>query len=341
MIGIDETIIRKLVHHKVSSVEKNSIISQTLFDYTNEDEENVLKKLLLKPFTNHTNTFEFFHEVDLGYNVLFNLTKNIFSDEDFISNSRNIAQHLITVSKHPNIKDGDLFIAKFEDIRMGNKYIDGIGIYKFEEKENFLEISVKNNSINRKFKKGIGNKKPEKACLILFTEEPYTILIIDNNTKETDYWQNDFILHKSKNDNVNNTHDFLTITKDYITSQIQNDIEVSKTDQINLLNRSVDYFKKHEIFNRQEFEEEVFEDQKIIESFNKFDSRFCLENEIKISDNFEISGQAVKKQARSIKSVLKLDKNFHIYIHGNQDLIEQGVDESGRKYYKIYYENEV
>jgi hypothetical protein len=38
--------------------------------------------------------------------------------------------------------------------------------------------------------------------------------------------------------------------------------------------------------------------------------------------------------------VLKLDKNFHIYIHGGRDMIERGVDESGRKYYKIYYNEE-
>jgi hypothetical protein len=48
----------------------------------------------------------------------------------------------------------------------------------------------------------------------------------------------------------------------------------------------------------------------------------------------------VKKQARVFKSVLKLDKNFHIYIHGNRELIEQGVEKDGRKFYKIYFEKE-
>ena len=50
--------------------------------------------------------------------------------------------------------------------------------------------------------------------------------------------------------------------------------------------------------------------------------------------------QAVKKQARVFKSVLKLDKNFHIYIHGNRELIEQGVEKDGRKFYKLYFESE-
>jgi len=48
----------------------------------------------------------------------------------------------------------------------------------------------------------------------------------------------------------------------------------------------------------------------------------------------------VKKQARIFKTVLKLDKNFRIYIHGNRELIEQGVEKDGRKYYKIYFEQE-
>jgi len=132
----------------------------------------------------------------------------------------------------------------------------------------------------------------------------------------------------------------LTLTKDYITSQFQNDFEVTKADQIDFLNRSVDYFKKHETFEKQEFEKEVFGDNDVIESFKKFDQVYQRENEIVLTDSFEISEKAVKKQARAFKSVLKLDKNFHIYIHGNRDLIEQGVDSNGRKYYKIYYEEE-
>ena len=48
----------------------------------------------------------------------------------------------------------------------------------------------------------------------------------------------------------------------------------------------------------------------------------------------------MKKQARAFKSVLKLDKNFHIYIHGDRNMIEQGIDNDGRKFYKIYYQEE-
>ena len=46
------------------------------------------------------------------------------------------------------------------------------------------------------------------------------------------------------------------------------------------------------------------------------------------------------KQEKSFKSVLKLDKNFHIYIHGDRQLIEKGTDADGRKFYKVYYDKE-
>lgn len=42
-----------------------------------------------------------------------------------------------------------------------------------------------------------------------------------------------------------------------------------------------------------------------------------------------------------LKSVIKLDKNFHIYVHGRRDLIERGFDEEkGKKYYKVYFDEE-
>jgi hypothetical protein len=58
-------------------------------------------------------------------------------------------------------------------------------------------------------------------------------------------------------------------------------------------------------------------------------------------ESFDIDLAAVKKQGKVFKSILKLDKNFHIYIHGRQDLIERGFDEAkGKHFYKVYFEQE-
>ncbi|MCL4639824.1 MAG: nucleoid-associated protein, partial [Olivibacter sp.] len=60
-----------------------------------------------------------------------------------------------------------------------------------------------------------------------------------------------------------------------------------------------------------------------------------------IGDGFEISGQAVKKESKIFKSILKLDKNFHVYIHGKREYIEKGFDEErGKHFYKLYFDQE-
>ena len=76
----------------------------------------------------------------------------------------------------------------------------------------------------------------------------------------------------------------------------------------------------------------------MIGAFNDYKKSYQAEKEIQIVDDFDISPSAVKKQARTFKSILKLDKNFHIYIHGNRNLIEKGFDQAtGLQYYKVFF----
>ena len=223
---------------------------------------------------------------------------------------------------------------------LGSEIFNGLGIFKVEKKETFLETPEWTKEPSLLFKEGISEKRLDKACLILFGSEPYTILAYDNNSSEATYWKNDFINLDFKRDHINNTNQFLQMTKNYITDQLPEEFEVSKTDQIDLLNKSIGYFKNHEQFDKSEFEMEVFGDAEAIKSFRYFDDQYQQEMDLDLSENFKISSNSVKKQARIFRSVLKLDKNFHVYIHGNRELIERGEDSDGRKYYKIYFENE-
>ena len=339
MISIDHSTISKIIYHSVSVADDKFILSNELFA-CNDDEEQVLKNIFLKPFANAFNAFEFKHEIDLKLNPLFKLSKDILEGEDFIEISKDICQHLKTVSKHVNIKDGDVFILKLNDVKYGDGFYEALGIFKVENKQDFIETTSANDNPPLNFKKGIGTKKLDKACLIIFTDEPFTIFPIDNNTVDTAYWQDDFISLKVKNDNVNNTNQFLALTKQYITEHIPAEFQVNKTDQIDLLNRSVSYFKEHDNFDKQEFEQEVLHHDELINSFRSYEDKYKNNHEVSFQDNFAISEQAVKKQAKIFKSILKLDKNFHIYIHGNKEMIEQGVEANGRKFYKIYYEEE-
>ena len=190
---------------------------------------------------------------------------------------------------------------------------------------------------------GININKLDKGCLIFNTEKEngFIVAVVDNTNKGTEaqYWMDEFLHVKQRKDEYYNTQNVLSLCKNFVTQELPRQYEVSKADQVDLLNKSVKFFKENESFDMKEFSNEVIENPEIIESFRRFKDTFQRDQDIDIADNFSISESAVKKQARIFKSVIKLDKNFHIYIHGNRELIEQGSDEKG-KYYKVYYKEE-
>lgn len=303
-------------------------------------EEETIKNIFLKPFESAITTYQFHHEIDLEMNVLYQLSRKIFEEETIGETHQGIISHLRTSSRHPNIKEGELFLIRFSDLIWDKQLCSGLGIFKVEKKDTFLETPDWTKEPSLLFKEGIGEKKLDKACLILSTPGDYTILAYDNNNNEAVYWKNDFIQLDFKKDHINDTNHFLQMTKTYITDQLPEEFEVSKTDQIDLLNKSIGYFKNHEEFDKGEFEQEVFGEAAAIESFRYFDKQYQEEMDMDRADQFKIAVNSVKKQSRIFKSVLKLDKNFHVYIHGNRELIERGEDADGRKFYKIYYQNE-
>ena len=334
-----EALVEEFALHRLGGENKDNVFSDFTVTLKGEEEQEFLRKLFLKPFANMAFTSEFTHAVSLEYNVLHGLCKEIRSGKDLLHCSEAIAKHLIDVSQHHQINGGDLYVAKFSGVQVGSAVYDAVGIYKFDEKEVFIESKLMSGMIELSMKRGLGSSKPNKACLVLFTEDPITLFIIDNNTN-TDYWQKDFIDHRPKHDHVNSTSNLLDLTRSFITQQLPQDYQIAKADQIDLLNRSVQYFKSHSEFDKEEFAQEVFQDEKAISSFAQYSDRFKNEHNVEIDDSFEISAHVVKRQARIFKSVIKLDKNFHIYIHGDRNRIEHGVDESGRKFYKIYYDQE-
>lgn len=95
------------------------------------------------------------------------------------------------------------------------------------------------------------------------------------------------------------------------------------------------------ILTSNDFGNEVIGNEQGIALFNAYKIQQQQHLDAPLQDQFAIHNSAVKKQARVYKSVLKLDKNFHIYIHGNNELIEKGFDEEkNMNFYKVYFREE-
>jgi len=341
MIDFTEANIKKLFFGRLAAQEI-LFTSDTLEDFGETSSGLILKKLFLKPFTNSVASFEFSHPVNIEHNSLFSLSRDIFHGDEFAEKAELILGYLASVSVHPNIKDGDVFVVEFENLLFGSASFRALGFYKIENKETYVDIAAtatEKGQLN--FKQGIGDKSIDKACLVLYSDEPYTLLIVDKHGGSTDYWIHDFINASPKNDGVGNTMEYLNIAKEYITGQYASEFEVSKPDQIELLNRSISFFKENDQFDREKFQEEVFHHQEVMSSFNNFSERYKQDHDLELMDNFSIVPEVVKRQARVFKNVLKLDKNFHIYIHGQRDLIEKGYDnEKGMSFYKVFFNEE-
>ncbi len=340
-----EASIDKIFIHKVGnkSEEEGYVISKKEVVIDRE-----LNTLLTHYFLSHFKSeeqYHFFHDTELAFNETHSYVSNILNNPDLIlEQSTNLAQHLYNKSTHPKIKGGEFYTVYIKNCNLNGEIFDAVGLFKSENKDTFLEIEQISDGYEIESKEGLNLSKLDKGAIIFNTqvENGYLVSIVDNTNRSTEaqYWKDEFLGIQALKNDFHQTNEFLGIAKKFVTKQLSEDFEVTKADQIDLLNRSVEYFKSNDKFEKADFEESVFQEQELIESFKQFDSAYRYDNNLELADSFEISAQAVKKQARVFKSVLKLDKNFHIYIHGDKELIEQGVEKDGRKYYKIYYNAE-
>jgi len=347
MTDFGKARLQKLIIHKVGNklLEESVLLSDQLTDLSGQENlSQVLNAYFLSSFREPV-YYQFHHVSSLALNEIYTIAADLFkSSTGFIKKSKDIANILYEYSNHPKIKSGELYIAYFEECVVNNEVTDAIGIFKSETKETFLKVLEEDTNFQVNHDEGISIKKTDKACLIFNVkeEEGFRVCIIDNQNAgiAAQYWKDEFLKLKPVADNYYQTQNYLSLAKDFVTGRLDEEFEVSKADQIDYLNRSINYFKKNEQFNELEFANDVFEHKEVITSFKKFKGDFQNEHDLNVVSEFEISAQAVKRQSKVFKSVLKLDRNFHIYIHGDKELIEKGIDPDGRKYYKIYYKEE-
>jgi hypothetical protein len=346
MIDFSEANLASLVVHSVGNKVREESFKLSKGEL--EIEDNNTRQFLLKYFLSSFNANEFYNFSNPegpGTNELYSFAKKIFSNEaEFYIQSIEITKHLYEMSSHPKIKAGELFVCFLTDCSLDGEAVEAIGIFKSENKDTFLKVDAVKDNFKIDHEDGININKLDKGCIIFNVEEEsgYKICIVDNQGKsEGQSWKEDFLKVKSCVDNYHHTQNFLTLTKEFVTGRLGDEFEITKADQAGYLNRSVDYFKKNEQFDEKEFADVIFDDKNVINSFRKYKEDFQQEREIEITDDFSISAAAVKSQARIFKSVIKLDKNFHIYVHGNRNLIEQGFDaNTGKKFYKIFFDKE-
>lgn len=343
MFNFREAQLLKLAVHYIgnSSDEEGMRLSKSLVG-VDEDVNNLLKTYFLKPFKEQ-GLFTFFHESDLNLNEVYHYTSAIFDDPDSLFlQSINIAKHLYESSSHPMIKSGELYIAYFDECVINGEVTEAVGLFKSENRDTYLKVYPTNDNFQIESEEGININKLDKGCLIFNTEKEtgYRIAVIDNTNKsnEAHYWKDQFLHVKPNEDSYYHTQNYIALCREFAEDAFP---EADKVDKIDLVNNAVSYFSKNESFSIESFEEDVMREPEIIEKFQNFKETFRETNELEAYDEFEISKQAVKQSKRFIRSVIKLDKNFHVYVHGNRQNIVRGYDEQlDMNTYTLYFKEE-
>lgn len=351
MITSFEATLNQISVHKVGNKAQDEymVLSDAPLGVDDEMLRNLLMTYFLKPFEKVNEVYRFTHATDdLALNEVYHYATKCFENgANFHDLSQQITRHLYDVSTHPKIKAGEVYIVYFDGVQIERELHQALGIFKSETKETYLKVYPDDKGFSVTYEQeAINIQKLDKGCLIINTEkeEGYKVVVIDQTNKTQEaavYWKDDFLKLKIRNDSFNQTHNVLGLYKNFVTEKLDESFEISKPDKIDLLNKSMKYFKEKEKFDFEEFSDEVIGNDTAANSFKSMMNNYEQEFETPLSNGFDISSQAVKKQTSNYKTVLKLDKNFHVYIHGDRQLLEQGFDDiKGKNYITLFYDKE-
>lgn len=309
--------------------------------------EEMMLTTILKPFEKTEEFFYLHHEEDPTWNLVHNCCLSIFEAPatSIAYQSNALAQLLYHNCENSRVHGGEFFVAHIEDLILQGEPTSAIALWKIQDKQ----ASFKSERTNQQFELNvldcIPTIKPQVAAIIfnLDQSEGYRVCAIDTVSKrdERSFWKDEFLRTRPLEDNYFNTRHHVSLTSEFISQKAPIKFDMDRTETIDLLNRTGEYFKENDLFEIEDFAKKLFPELERQESFREFRGQYAAAYAVPLEDSFDISAQAVKREFKVFKSVIRLDKNFHLYVHGRRDLIERGYDEEkGKKYYKVWFENE-
>ncbi len=306
----------------------------------------VLTFAFLKPFKN-LERYHFHHHTDINLNELFGYVDSTFKEkEDFLNQSRKTARLLFEKSQHPNIKSGDLCMAFIEGVQVEGKTCNAISIVKSESQVPFLEISDRNGDLELITHNGIYPDKIDKGALIVDYDQGggYLVYTFDKSGGETNFWIKDFLGVRKRRDDEYKTKQFSEMCNSFVKEGLGD--EVKEEEKFKIASSAMQYLAEKDKFNAQHFEEEALKSPEVIEKFKSFKSNYQDDEGNGVDENFDIESQIAKKVVGKFKPAIRLDSGVIIRFTpdfvDNDSVLERGVDaESGKKFVKVYYEEEI
>lgn len=349
MIEFSRAEISDLASHYVGNfgLGEDMVLTSEPYQFKNSIVKEIFFNFLLSGFKNDI-FYHFRRKSDiLIYDVKDSVEKIFKNKDNLFEASIEITHNLYRQTMHPKMKGGEIYVVYMKDIIVDGELCDAVGIFKSESRETYLRVDIHNGSIDIETDLGVNPSKLDKGVLIfnLDKERGYKAVMVDNSSKISEastYWSKDFLDMELKESPYLYTSSYINQCIGFCEEVLTEENNVDKKDKMMILNNSVKYFDDNVDFKQEEFNEIVLKNQpELITAFNEHQDNYNKTYDLKKMDNFTISKTAVKKNAKFLKSSIKLDDNFDITIKGRHDLIESGYDdEKGMGFYKIYFIHE-
>ncbi|MCS6979671.1 MAG: nucleoid-associated protein [Flavobacteriales bacterium] len=345
LIDLTKAEISSLIVHKVGSsyLGEDLVLSEKESLVQNDEMAEALYQFFLKPLDLRA-LYQFSEEKG---RTVSDCAHQVFEDKQrFFPISQTLAKHLYQVSSHPKIKSGDLYVVHFSGCIVNDTVVEALGIFKTEHRDRFVKLREKPNTIVLDVDEGILLHKLDKGCLIFNypadNERPLALCVDKSNPlNDAAFWREEFLgLERVPDENylAESYQDMVRVFADNVRL---GDMPLEPAHKAAILSRSATYFKEAPVLDNQLFEENVLQEPSIIEEFRDFRKSYEEAFRLPPVDGVEIPLSSRKTAQKKFKSVIRLDKHFHIYIHGPEHLVERGFDEAkGLHYYKLYFETE-
>lgn len=342
MIDCTDCTIESLALYKITAQSELSPVSAGEMEL-NDDLKDLMLRYFFSSFKNeplYTFSGDAFDEEE----SVATRVKSIFKNPDsFSDEAQKIAAILQEASVHPQVKDGNLYIVFFRNCRFRNEECDAVGLFKAEVMETYIDLVETPEGIRIERKEGFSISKIDKGCVVCNHDagNGYVMGIVDtvNKNRNASYWVDFFLRASLRKDSRFYTKNTLKSVTDFITKELPKEKSISKMEQIEVLNQTMDYLNKHDKFNTGDYSGSVLKDDETRHKFREFLSK--RGDDIGNWDNFPISEETVRQSNRFMKRVIKLGKDFSIYVHGNTELMKKGFDsEKGLQYYQFFFSSE-
>ncbi len=350
MFTFSEVEIGSLILHKVGNKQQGDgyHASKNLIDLDGD-----LHILLTDYFLNNFKSediYHFIHHAGVTMNDVYQYCKSIFDNKDnFKEVSVLLLQHLYEKSDHPKIKSGELYVALLENVLVEDEIVDAIGIFKSENKETYLTFPTEDEKTKISAKEGVSIRKMDKGAVIFnaYDEDGYRVISTEMSGTDSRFWKGAFLGIDHVPDNTFHTKTYLNICKDFVKKVYSK--EEDKKEQVDFLNKSIEYFENNDTFDLKDFSEKVIVKEEYNDSFNNFKQKYEETKGISTDEDFVISKTALESMRKKFKSLIKLDTKVEIKVtpnpeapEDNEKYMERGYDkDKGMYYYKIFFNKEL